>query len=77
MLLKPKEFSMLRMFMQNEGKTLKSETIYERVWKTPLAGDNQTLRKHISELRKKLERGNSGYTITNIHSEGYRFEKIH
>jgi DNA-binding response OmpR family regulator len=71
MLLKPKEFALLLLFVQNLGKTISFETLYEGVWKAPLNNDSRTLRKHISVIRKQLEETDSGFTIENDRGEGY------
>jgi DNA-binding response OmpR family regulator len=73
LLLTPKEFSILMIFIENEGKTLSNEFIYEEVWKRPMSGDSMTLQKHISNLKSKLERSDF-IAITNLRSVGYIFE---
>jgi DNA-binding response OmpR family regulator len=75
MRLKPKEFALLLELAENEGRVESAERLYETVWETPMAGDNRTLKKHISALRKRLEDEDSGYTISAVYGEGYRFEK--
>ena len=74
-LLRPKEFALLLIFMQNEGKVLDPQYLYKKVWNTDMNADNSTLKMHISTVRKRLEEKNCGYKITNIRGEGYRFEK--
>ncbi|MCL2802304.1 MAG: winged helix-turn-helix domain-containing protein [Treponema sp.] len=76
MMLTPKEFALLLTFIQNEGRVLSAEYIYETIWGMPMNNDNLTLRKHISELRKKLEKGKSGYTISAEYGKGYYIENI-
>jgi len=66
------EFSLLHIFVQQENKILSSEYLYEEVWGQPMAGNDKALRTAISEVRKKLE--GSGYTITTLRGQGYRFE---
>lgn len=75
MLLTQKEFALLMIFAQNEDRTISSEYLYEKVWNASMGTDNRTLKKHISNVRKRLEDGNSGYTITAIYNEGYCFER--
>jgi DNA-binding response OmpR family regulator len=75
MLLTPKEFQILLVLTQNEGVTLSVEQIYEKIWKTPIAGEKRAFRKQISNLRVKLEAGSCGYVLNTVYSEGYRFEK--
>jgi DNA-binding response OmpR family regulator len=71
--LTPKEFSILMIFIENEGKTLSNEFLYEAVWKRPMIGDSTVLQKHISNLKSKLERYDF-MAITNLRSVGYVFE---
>jgi DNA-binding response OmpR family regulator len=71
--LTPKEFSILMLFIENEGKTLSTEFIYEEVWKRPIIGDSTALQKHISNLKSKIERSDF-MSITNLRSVGYVFE---
>ena len=75
LLLKPKEFALLRLFMQNENRTLSAGHLYEQAWKAPMSGDDRTLRKHISELRNKMSDEDCDYTIRAVYGRGYCFEK--
>jgi len=72
--LSPKEFSLLRLFAQNEGITMSTDCLYEKVWKADMADDSQAIRSSVSRLRAKLM--GSGYTIISRRNEGYCFEKI-
>ncbi len=56
MLLRPKEFALLLMFIQNEGKVLDPQYLYQKVWNTDMNADNSTLKMHISTVRKRLEK---------------------
>ncbi|MCL1821108.1 MAG: response regulator transcription factor [Oscillospiraceae bacterium] len=73
--LKPKEFALLLLFMENEGRTMSAEHIYEKVWNAPIADGKQTLQRRVSDLRTKLEEVGAGYTITMIYGKGYCFER--
>jgi len=73
--LTKKEFSLLALFINNIGKINTSDFIYETVWGKPTKADYPELRKHICYLRKKLDKGNSGYTITAVLGKGYCFQK--
>jgi DNA-binding response OmpR family regulator len=76
LLLKPKEFSLLLLLVQNEDKLMSAERLYEAIWKAPLNDDNRTLQSNISALRKKLEDRDCGYTLRAVYGKGYCFEKI-
>lgn len=72
MLLTQKEFALLLLFLQNEGKTMSAEYIYEKVWGQNMAGDIRAVKFQVSNLRKKIE--GSGYAIPAVRGGGYRFE---
>jgi DNA-binding response OmpR family regulator len=73
MLLTQKDFAMLLLFAQNEGRTVSAEALYEKLWKAPLAGNINALKNAVSRLRAKL--GGSGYAIVTRRGEGYLFER--
>ena len=70
-LLTPKEFDLLLLFVQNRNIALFRETIYERVWGTEFMGDSRTVDLHVQRLRRKL--GWQGKLLT-IYKTGYRLE---
>lgn len=72
-LLTQKEFALLMLTLQREGRHLSAEYLYEKVWGQPMVGDTGAVRRQISLLRKKLE--GSGYTISVTRGEGYCFER--
>jgi DNA-binding response OmpR family regulator len=72
--LTPKEFAILLMLVQNEGRELTGEAIYEKVWGTPLNNDTKALRNHISRLKKKLgEENTDAFSIVAVYGGGYIF----
>jgi DNA-binding response OmpR family regulator len=73
LLLPQKEFALLLLFVQNEGRTMSAETLYDKVWKASLNNDPGAIKYQISRLRKKL--AGCGYTIVTEYGEGYRFIK--
>jgi DNA-binding response OmpR family regulator len=72
MLLTQKEFSLLLLFIQHEGRMMSAEYLYEKVWGRPMEGDDNAVRATVSRLRKKLT--GSGYSITTDQGEGYCFK---
>jgi len=72
---KGREFDVLFFLAKREGKTFSAEQIYESIWKQPMAGDDNAVKKILSALRKKLEP--TGYMITNEYGKGYCFEIGH
>ena len=73
LLLTQKEFALLLIFMQNAGRFISAEYLYEKAWKAPLSGDNQALKKTIHRLREKITGG--GWRIEWSRGEGYSFKK--
>jgi DNA-binding response OmpR family regulator len=73
-LLTPKEFLMLRIFCQGEGKIVSTPTLYEKVWGQQLFDDKNAVQVAVARLRKKIE--NSEYTINVSYTKGYIFERI-
>jgi len=73
LLLAQREFALLLLFIQNEGKTMSAEYIYEKVWGQSMAGNGNAVKVTLSKLRTKLK--GSGYTVTAARGEGYCFER--
>ena len=67
------EFFLLQLFIENEGKSLKAEYLYEQVWGADMIDDPNAVKNAVSRLRKKI-RG-SGHTISSVYGEGYCFER--
>lgn len=73
MVLSPKEFALLYLFISRVGEIVDADTLYKKVWKLPMNEDDRALRFQVSQLRSKLH--GSGYSITNKRGKGYCFEK--
>ncbi len=71
LLLTQKEFALLLIFAQNEGRFIRAEVLYEKVWKQPMLGDSQSLKKTVYRLREKIK--GSGWRIELSRGEGYGF----
>ena len=71
--LTPTEFSLLMLFVNNEGQNLSADFIYEKVWKLPAIHYKSALHSGIYKLRRKIE--DSDYEITSKHGY-YNFEKV-
>ena len=73
LLLSQKEFALLLSFVQNEGRFLSGDYLYEKVWKQPMAGNSNTLKTTITRLREKIR--DWGYRIEWSRGEGYCLER--
>lgn len=70
--LTPKEFELLRYFINNKGIALSRDKILNAVWNYDYYGDLRTVDTHIKQLRSKLK--DYGYYISTIRSVGYRLD---
>ena len=72
--LSPREFDLLRVLMENAGRTLSRRQLLDWVWGEGWVGDPRTLDVHIHWLREKLEDNpkRPRYILT-VRGVGYRF----
>lgn len=69
-----KEFELLLLLVENQGKTLKKEYIFNTIWGSDSFSEMQTLTVHIKWLRKKIEDDpkNPKHILT-VWGVGYKF----
>ena len=72
--LTAREFKLLAYFMRRPGQLVTREMLLEDVWNYKLGTETNVVDVHISRLRSKLDRGGGRRFITNIRSEGFRFD---
>jgi two-component system phosphate regulon response regulator PhoB len=71
--LSPKEFMLLREFMESRGRVLSRDNLLERVWGDDYISDAKTVDVHIRWLRQKLEADPSEpECIQTLREFGYR-----
>ena len=69
-----REFELIHLLGQNEGKVLDREVIYQRVWGYAMAHGDRSVDVFIRKLRHKLERSSPGWSYIHTHfGVGYRF----
>lgn len=68
------EFRILLCLMENKGKTVSRERLMERLWKTELFIDENTLTVNVNRLRKKLDAVGLDNFITTKFGMGYIVE---
>jgi len=69
-----REFELIQLLAQNEGKVLDREAIYQRVWGYAMAHGDRSVDVFIRKLRTKLEKRSPEYTYIHTHfGVGYRF----
>jgi two-component system, OmpR family, response regulator RegX3 len=72
--LRPKEFDLLRMLLANRGRVLERSTLLDRVWGEDEFIDQGTLDVHVRRLREKIERdpASPGRVLT-VRGLGYKY----
>jgi len=70
--LTPKEYELLKFFIDNKGIAISRDRILNAVWNYDYFGDLRTVDTHIKQLRSKL--GKYAYYISTVRSVGYRLD---
>ena len=71
-LLTPKEYDLLKYFMQNKNIALSRDAILSNVWGYDFFGDERTVDTHVKTLRNNL--GKYRHLIKTVRGMGYKFE---
>ena len=71
--LAPKEFELLRVFLQHQDLALSRERLLSMVWGYEYQGESRTVDIHVQRLRQKLDLAQHLVTLPRI---GYRLEKL-
>ena len=71
--LTSKEFALLRLMLENQGKVFTRQMLLDRLWAEDLEVEDRIVDSHIKNIRKKL---NTDY-IKTIRGVGYRIDKVH
>lgn len=70
-----KEYELLQYFMENPGKTLSKDLLFNKIWGFDSFSEPQTLTVHVKWLRQKIEDiPKSPKHIITVWGVGYRFE---
>ncbi len=72
-----KEYDLLLLLIENKGKVLNKEYIFNQIWGEYSESENQTLTVHIKMLRDKIEEDSKKpKRILTVWGVGYRYEEI-
>ena len=70
-----KEYELMLLLAENEGKVLTKEFLFNRIWGFDSDSEQQTLTVHITRLRQKIEEDpKSPKRIVTVWGKGYKFE---
>ena len=70
--LTPKEYDLLKYFMQNKNIALSRDTILSNIWGYDFYGDERTVDTHVKTLRNNL--GKYRDVIKTVRGMGYKFD---
>ena len=72
-----KEFDLLVLLMENKGKTLTKEYLFNRIWGSDSFSEQQTLTVHVKWLRQKIEDDpKKPRKIQTVWGVGYQYESV-
>jgi DNA-binding response OmpR family regulator len=73
--LAPKEFSLLTLLVESDGKVLSREQLLELIWghEKGMDIDTRTVDQHVARLRRKL--GREGARIVTVPNFGYQVRR--
>lgn len=73
--LATKEFELLKILVQNKGRVMNKEKLFNMVWGIDSFSEFSTLTVHINKLREKIEKNpKNPKSIVTVWGVGYRFE---
>ena len=72
--LPAKEFDLLALLLEDQGKSLKKEYLFNTVWGSDSDSELQTLHVHINRLRQKLgDNPKNAKRLLTVWGVGYKF----
>lgn len=74
--ISPKEFAIFEYLMINRGRPIKSEEIIEHIWSEDDNMFSNSVKVHISTLRKKLSQYCEDEIISNVRGAGYIIKNL-
>ena len=73
--LTKQEYQLLELLMRHKGEVFSHNALVERAWSTMSESSPDTVRVHMSRLRKKFENGAAECPIRTVHGQGYVFDE--
>ena len=69
------ELNILKLFIEKQNRIFTKKNLYEAVWQDNFAADEDTINVHISNIRNKIKKFDSGEYIETVWGLGYRLRK--
>ncbi|WP_019911116.1 response regulator transcription factor [Paenibacillus sp. HW567] len=77
LVLTAKEYELLVLLLNNKGKALRKEWLFERVWGVNSFSEPSTLTVHVNKLRDKIENNpKEPKRIVTVWGVGYKYETV-
>ena len=73
--LNPKEFDLLKLFMENPGKVFSRDQLLDKIWGN-INVEPRTVDVHIRRLRKNINANNTKDLIRTVRSSGYSLDIV-
>jgi DNA-binding response OmpR family regulator len=73
--LQPREWTLLEVLMQHEGRIVPKQFLLEQVWDIRFDPGTNVVDAMICRLRRKLESAGSDLHIETVRGKGYAFQK--
>jgi DNA-binding response OmpR family regulator len=77
LIMTSKEYELLVLLLENKGKTLQKDWIFNRIWGVDCFSEPSTLTVHINMLREKIEQNpKRPKRIVTVWGVGYKYEAV-
>lgn len=70
-----REFSILRLLMENPNKVFSRGNLFESVWESEFLGDDNTVNVHVSNLRSKIAKADGEEYIQTVWGIGFKLKE--
>lgn len=70
-----REFSILRLLMENPNKVFSRGNLFESVWESEFLGDDNTVNVHVSNLRSKIAKADEEEYIQTVWGIGFKLKE--
>ncbi|MBC5629672.1 response regulator transcription factor [Clostridium sp. NSJ-6] len=74
--LAPKEFAIFEYLIANKGRAVSTEELIEHIWGEDASMFSNSIKVHVSNLRKKLSEYSDSDIISNIRGAGYIINEV-
>lgn len=74
--LAPKEFAIFEYLIANKGRAVSTEELIEHIWGEDASMFSNSIKVHVSNLRKKLSEYSESDIISNIRGAGYIINEV-